>query len=480
MMKTYKLVPLLILVASFIMACSQDDMELNKGNIPLEIAASSARVDLDAINPNLEALKYIWTSGSNFGTNSAISYTFQLDVKGNNFAGGISLEMGRGIYEISYKNEELNEILINDFGIAPNTEVNLESRIIAKISHTGMNDEVSNVATVTVKTHTPITKTLYIIGSAAPNGWSSDNASEMKAVTNTPKAFTWTGKLSAGEFKFITTLGQFTPSYNKGDSDTKLYFRESDSDPYDDKFKVEVAGTYTIKVNLITMVISIVRGEGPEYTELWFVGHSSDWNFKAMTVDPLDPFVFHYNADLSKGGEFKIGTAAGSWDAAFLRPKVNNTSSGKNLDVVKWAGDPDNKWNITGGVYKIKLDTKEMKIDIVPFTPYTMIYLVGSATPNGWDIGNATPMTPTSDPYKFTWTGNLGTGEMKFTLDKQSDWNGAWFLANEADKTPKGEVEQMLYNYPGAGVDFKWSIKEAGTYSIELDQLKETVIIRKQ
>ncbi len=57
----------------------------------------------------------------------------------------------------------------------------------------------------------------------------------------------------------------------------------------------------------------------------------------------------------------------------------------------KWAGDPDYKWNITGGVYKIKLDTRDMKIDIVPFVPFEMVYLVGDASPNGWDIGNATP-----------------------------------------------------------------------------------------
>jgi hypothetical protein len=131
-------------------------------------------------------------------------------------------------------------------------------------------------------------------------------------------------------------------------------------------------------------------------------------------------------------------------------------------------------------VYKIKLDTRDMKIDIVPFIPFEMIYLVGDATPNGWDIGNATTMTATADPYKFTWTGTLNTGELKFTCDKQDDWNGAWFLASEADKTPTGQEEQMLYNYPGAGVDYKWRITEAGTYQIELDQLKETVTIKKQ
>lgn len=480
-MKTYRLLFLLSLLAALLIRCVDDNyMELDKGSTPLEITVSGTEIELDAANPATEALKLSWTTGSNQGTHAAISYRFQMDVQGNNFAGGISLDLGREVYEKIYRNEELNDILLNDFGIAVNAETVLEARVIATISAEGIEPETSNVQRISVKTHKPITKTLYLIGDATPNGWSADDATEMRPINNVAKGFTWTGTLSTGNFKFITTLGQFAPSYNKGENDTKLYLRESDEDPYDEQFEITEAGTYTVTVNLITLAVSIVRGEGPEYTELWFVGNPTGWNFEPMTVNPLDPFVFHYNADLSAGGEFKIGTAAGSWDAVFFRPAVDMTPEGTDLDVDKWAGDPDYKWNISGGVYKIKLDTRDMKIDIVPFTPFTMIYLVGDATPSGWDIGNATAMTATPDPYKFTWTGALKGGELKFTCDKQDDWNGAWFIASEADKAPTGQEEQMMYNYPGAGVDYKWRISEAGTYQIELDQLKETVIIKKQ
>lgn len=481
-MKSYKLLPfLLALCLTLFTGCSDDDnIEYNKGNAPLEITASGEQIELDAENPEVDALKFTWTSGSNQGTDAAITYTFQMDIQGNDFAGGISIDLGREVYERIYKNEELNDILLNEFGIAIDTDVTLESRIIATVADDNVAPVISNIQTITVKTHKPITKTLYLIGDATPNGWSAGDATPLKAITNVAKGFSWTGNLSPGEFKFITTLGEFTPSYNKGADDTKLYLRESGSDPYDDKFQITQGGTYTIKVNLITMLITITRGEGPEYTELWLVGNPTGWSFEPMTVNPLDPFVFHYNGDLAAGGEFKIGTVAGDWNAAFYRPEVDQTAEGMNLDVDKWAGNPDNKWNITGGVYKIKLDTRDMKIDIAPFTPYAMVYLVGDATPNGWDIDNATPMTATSDPNKFTWTGNLSAGEMKFTLDKQSDWNGAWFIASEADKAPAGTEEQMIFNYPGAGVDYKWKITAAGTYTIELDQLNETVSIVKQ
>ncbi|NDV57494.1 SusF/SusE family outer membrane protein [Bacteroides sp. 519] len=478
-MKPYKILSLLALLLVGWSCTDENNTEYNKGEAPLEVIASKETIELDALNPSAEAVKFTWTSGTNYGTGLAIDYTFQLDKQDGTFENGITVEMGRNNFEKSYKNEELNDLLIEKFGITAAAEATFQYRVIANVASNAIEQQISPVQTLGVKTHKPITKNLYLIGDATPNGWNAGEATELKPVTNTPKAFSWTGPLSAGEFKFITTLGEFMPSYNKGENDTKLVLRESDDAP-DDKFVITEGGTYTIRVNLISMAISITRGEGPEFTELWFVGNPTGWSFQPMTVNPLDPFVFHYNDDLSAGGEFKIGTVAGSWDAVFFRPTNDQQTEGTKLDVDKWAGDPDYKWNITGGAYKIKLDTRDKKIDIVPFTPYTMIYLVGDATPSGWDIGNATPMKAGSDPYIFTWTGNLNSGELKFTLDKQDDWNGAWFIASEADKTPTGETEQMIYNYPGAGVDYKWRISEAGTYTIELNQLKETVKIKKQ
>lgn len=476
-MKLYKILGLLMVLFSAYSCSDENNTEYNKGDQALEVSASEELVELDALNPDVEAVKFTWTSGTNYGTNLAIEYTLQIDKQDGDFENGISIDMGRNIYDYSFKNEGFNDLLMSELGVEPQTEGIFEYRVVAKVASDNIEPQISPVRTIQIKTHTPITKTLYFVGDASPNGWDSDHAIELKPVTNSPKRFSWTGALKAGEFKFITTLGKFLPSYNKGTTDFKLVLRESATDP-DDKFTITEGGRYTIDVNLITLAISITKKVGPEFYELWFVGNPS-WSFEEMTVDPLDPFIFHYNADLSAGGEFKIGAAKGDFNGIFFRPVVDQTSEGSNLSVDKWAGNPDNKWNITGGVYKIKLNTRDMLIDIVPFTPFAQAYLIGDASPNGWDIDKATAMTASST-YKFTWTGTLKAGELKFTLDKQSDWNGAWFVASEAGKQPTGSLEQMIYNYPGAGVDYKWKIIEDGTYSIELDQLKETVIIKKQ
>ncbi len=99
-MKIYRLLFLLSLWVTLFVGCADDNyMELDKGSSPLEITASSAEIELDAANPTSEALKLSWTTGSNQGTNAGISYTFQMDLQGDNFVGGVSIDLGRGVYE---------------------------------------------------------------------------------------------------------------------------------------------------------------------------------------------------------------------------------------------------------------------------------------------------------------------------------------------------------------------------------------------
>lgn len=480
MKKLYTILVGVLLVLPFLLAsCDDNYMETNLGNQPLTLSVSENAIILDITSPQSNVVDFEWTPGSNFNTNAAITYTFELALGNTGFGKSIQVELNEGKTSVSYKTQELNTILLNQFEVTPGDEVELEARVTANVHHESVQPQVSETVKVKVTGYKPVSSTLYLIGSAAPNGWSADDATKMNTVSGAAGGFVWQGKLNAGELKFITTLGDFLPSYGRGEDDTKLSFRESDDDP-DDKFIIAATGIYKVSVNIINLTIYIETLDAPEYSELWFVGNPTGWSFKPMTVDPSDPFVFHYNADLSAGGECKIGTAEGSWDAVFFRPVVDQTPEGTDLEVDKWAGDPDHKWNITGGVYKIKLNIRDMKIDIVPFTPYPMIYLVGDATPNGWDLGSATPMTAGGDPYTFTWTGTLNEGEMKFSCDKQSDWNGDWFLASENGMEPTGDVEQMLFSSPGSNPDNKWKIYSAGTYTIELNQLQETVTIKKQ
>lgn len=474
----------------------QDYKELDKGSEELKLSASATEVTLEESAHASTAVEFSWTTGTNHGTGNRISYTLELAEAGTAFADPyIAREDVLQSYSWNPTVEQLNGILIDRLGARPGIPFDLEARITATVA--GENEPQVATLGMVVTPYQPVTEELFIIGSATPNGWSADNSQVMTRTDN--GIFTWTGNLTEGEFKFIIKKGEFVPAYcNNGEGG--LVYRATLDDP-DLNFEFKQSGTFRIDVNLLTLTMTITesQGEAPEFTEMYLVGNMTDWNFVAMEQDPLDPFIFKLGYYFDRGGEFKFGTASGSWENMFKATFANAPYTSQEMDFVN-GFDPDNKWFLNDDeinrTYRIAVDQRpgQQRMLMTPFEPYGEMYLVGSATPNGWDLGNATPMTQdAANPNVFTWTGHLGEGELKFSCDRKSDWNGAWFLAPVNNAEPTGEPQtaifidksddwySKMYTQISVGdTDLKWNIKEAGNYTITLDQLHDKVTITRQ
>ena len=468
-------------------------MELDKGSNDLTLNSDITEIALQEINSSATAINLEWSTGHNFKSGNKIYYTLEIAPAGSDFSEAyVAVDNETQVYKWSKTVEEFNDILRSNFGKASQS---YQARVRATVPDY---DEIQESAVeFSASTYEPVTKTLYIIGDAAPNGWSADNAAEMQRTSN--GVFTWQGNMKEGDFKFITTLGQFLPSYNKG-LDGKLIYRASDDDP-DEKFHIDEAYTYKIDVNLLTGEISWNKSEGetPAYDNLYLVGNMTGWSFEAMQKDILDPFLFRMGRFFDNGGEFKFGTVNGSWENMLKATTPNASITDTSMEIVS-GFDPDNKWCMTdeetGKAYKICVDIRKGKERMMmrEFVPYECIYLIGSACSAGWDISNALPMNVDADsPYLLSWEGPLSEGELKFTCDKRSDWGGAWLLADKDGKSPTGEQERLLFidkadewfkaqylDTAVGDIDQKWNIPSAGTYSITLDQLNETVTIIKK
>src|ERR1044071_4830739 len=89
---------------------------------------------------------------------------------------------------------------------------------------------------------------------------------------------------------------------------------------------------------------------------------------------------------------------------------------------------------------------KELKAGDPLALTYEKVYLIGDATPAGWNISNAVPMTQSAaNTNEFTWTGPLTAGEIKFptALNFSSDTfgaasNGQSVTNNKAQLSPNG------------------------------------------
>ncbi len=492
----HKILAFPVLAAAVLSACTDNDYaELNMGYDELKLSASANEVVLYEKNHALEAVKLEWTTGNNQGTGKRISYTLELAEAGTAYADPyIVKDAEQQVYDWAPTVDQLNHILLQNLGILPGETVALDARLTARVDGIE-NDQVSEVS-FSATTYQPVTETLFMIGDATPNGWSADDATEMTRTDN--GVFTWTGNLAAGDFKFILKQGEYLPSYNNN-GDGTLVYRTDDAQP-DDKFSVSEAHCYKVDVNLLDLTVSYTQVEGvqPPYSTLYFVGEETDWGFRQMNQDPVDPFLFRLGIFFTKGGEFKFGTAEGSWENMYKAPRENAPYTDQEVQFVK-GFDPDPKWMLdaseTNLAYKICLDIRPgaERMMMSLFTRYTEMFMVGDATPNGWDLGNATAMTlDATDPDIFVWSGHLNEGELKFSADRQSDWNGAWFMATADGEAPTGEPQRVLFinksddacqaQYKDVSVgslDNKWRIGAAGDYTVTLNQLLEEVTIVK-
>jgi starch-binding outer membrane protein SusE/F len=473
---------LLIVSTLFIASCKKpNDAEYNKGDTPLALSIDKTSIVLKQINDASDALTFSWTSGTNKGTNAAISYKLQVDKKGSNFSNPMNIALGNAVLSNKYSVKDLNDSLLSHWNLAPGVEAALEARVISAVADNLAPSETSNTISFKATPYQPVSTTLYLIGGAAPTGWNAGSPTVMTAVAGQSGKFTWTGNLAPGDFKFITTLNQFLPSYNKGTTNTSLVYRTSDTDP-DDKFTVTTAGTYTVAVDLLNLTISVTVSATPPYTKLWIVGDATPngWdinNPNQMRLDSSNLWLFTYNEVLN-AGEFKIPVATGNWGTDFYMPATNHPAITETSVQFVSGGSPDNKWQITNpGPYKINLNTQNNTISIKPFTPYTQIWMVGDATPVGWNIDNPQPMTPIAgDPYKFEYVGPMNVGEFKFPL-ATGNWGCDYFMP-VIDQSGIGST-QMKFVASG-NPDNKWRLTQAGNYQITIDLLRETISIVKQ
>lgn len=106
------------------------------------------------------------------------------------------------------------------------------------------------------------------------------------------------------------------------------------------------------------------------------------------------------------------------------------------------------------------------------------LYMVGDATPAGWDINNPTPFTPTQeDPLIFIYEDLLKVGELKCCLG-----TGSWDVAFihpliEGREIGKDGIHAESFQMYAGGEDLKWKVTDAGRYNLTFDLRNWTMTV---
>ncbi len=471
--------PVAALLLAMLFSCTRYDEYIPDGmNADLVLSTASSSYTLAQKGAlSTTGITFNWTTGSNNGTGTSITYELQIDRKGNAFADPLVYSSGKSVYTRAFTVAALNDTLLNHWGYTPGVAAEIEARVIAHINTDPATTDISNSLELSVTPYEPVSTTLFIYGDATEGGWDISSATALTADTKEPTTFTFKGWLNEGSFKFPvnrnTDLQQ--DMYMKNVSDTTLMYLHNGGDSDDSKWMIGTAGLYKIVVNLCDLTISIKALAGVEFTAMYMVGDAAPcgWdigNATAMVQDEDNPFIFRYDGVLFVG-DFKFPVNRNTdWSQDFFMKGSDSTivyrHSGGDSD--------DSKWHIyESGWYTMVLDLANMTLS---YERLDHLYIVGSAAPCGWTISEAVELASGSTGYEFVYTGSLVAGDFKFPFNRDTSWGQDMFMKDPDDET------KIYLHEGGASDDNKWTIASGqdGNYVITLNLKDMTISIVKQ
>ena len=470
-------------------SCESDELhDPSFDNVDNELDLTVSNNDLELQEKFINnAVNFNWSTGTNNGTNSAITYSLSLAMESGNYSEPLiqPIEDEKNIFLWDIDYGTLNNLILENGGEAGEA-YSLKAKVTATVAQTG--ETQTSETNFTVKTYKPVSNQLYIFGDATPNGWDIANAIALNVSNSQRGVFTYEGSLTKGNFKFAVSQDNCfcQDFYTKDpDDDSAIIYNEGGSGD-DIQWTVTEEGNYRLRVDLLNKTISIEPVEDAPFPKLWIAGDATEsgWNVEnpaEFTQSEEDPFIFTYKGNF-KPGEFKVfagplGDFCGEW----YRPFENGQTL-INGEINQSAGcDQDNKWLITeetAGRYRVTLNTADNTIRFEQIK----IYIVGDGSPSGWDI--ETPMELSYDNGDFVFNGELGmnnpTGEFKFSNQK-GDWCGGEWV-NPSNASQSIEDSNFIRTIGCEGPDNKWKLQDgdAGAYEIRINLDTETMTITPQ
>lgn len=197
-----------------------------------------------------------------------------------------------------------------------------------------------------------------------------------------------------------------------------------------------------------------------------------------MTSSEDRPWEFVYEGELTMGRILFSETRDDCWCKAFY---TRNTSDEELMIRNEEGLGNDKRWLITSkNYYKVVVDLVDLKIriDTAVAAPYTDLYMVGDASPSGWDIATPQPFTQNPDDANvFSYEAFFAPGKFKISTFT-GDWcDGDWLNASQADQDLTGT--EFIITKGCDGPDNQWVVTEEtqGRYTVTVNLADNSISI---
>jgi len=440
----------------------------------MHICASSSDVVLDVNKSADTAIVFSWQWPDILEGSTGYSYYFKMDIADNNMQTSISKMPLEKVNTLAFTHRQLNDML-STWNIPEGTQTMLEAELLAVPA--GMAYYVKPMMSTLTFQVTGYASVLFMAGTATAAGNDWKNALSMSRISGSD-AYLFAGLLQPGTLVFPTAKNDTAMVYGKGIMDNDLLLtRYNAVNP----FLLTRTGYYHVIADIGNKKFSCIE-------PLYIVGDATPggWSLaEASEMTNITDNKLSWKGNLTTGElKFACVPSSGLFEDPFYQAAAANTpADGITAMVFNPDGKGlDNKWLVTKeGIYTIEVDlyqrtatfTRDKSMDDVPFK---QVWLIGDATPGGWNCPFTEQMTydEASGHGTFKWIGTLTAGEIKFPL-QNSDWGGAFFMADSENKTVQIDTQMSLSYAKNGQPDHKFIVTEAGEYTILLNVINQTV-----
>ena len=190
-----------------------------------------------------------------------------------------------------------------------------------------------------------------------------------------------------------------------------------------------------------------------------------------------NPDVFKATVNLNANGTFKFLTTT-DWGNLEYRAGDNDVTLAEGVAsalVSTEENSHDKQFKVSETAnYDIVCDLVAKTIVVTKAAyqeteiKHTALWLIGSATPGGWSLGDGVKISPRADnPMVLEGSAQLNEGEMKIAVNTYTGYDQTFYQRDVTDDT------KMVFG----GEDNKWNITKAAKYIIVADTKNLTISI---
>ncbi len=447
-MKTIYKLASIVLASGLISGCeTYVDNEKSRHNFVVGIEGSAESVVLNEEAVDDIALDIKWNPATDYGDEYIVTYEYKVSVEGSK-ADALSEYEDMGIFERSYTNGELQDMIINRFGMLTSSWCTMKFVITATFD--GPTLIVPDESTVSVRVKTYGAKQfgadeLYMDGTAV------GEKVRIEASETNPSLYVWTGKLAVGTIRFPVVYGDennvIIPAGLKDTelSETPMPATVEGEDKAAGSWLIPTEEDYRVTVNMDTRTVSIIPASSILEIDKVLMSGTAVADPEAELSQALEnESVYAFKGEL-KAGTLHFPILFGEEiNLAFVPVEGNDINDGQTSNFKQVAAGVATGanlcWNIPAdGIYRIVLDTDaktitfrsaatDIKNKEVSFNktysndgtpaqnPYTMevtkLYMYGTFNNYGTDSGMFTGFQEKfslqqslANPYVFVYKG---------------------------------------------------------------------------